>query len=145
MSFVLLVLFAFLTKVILESPLVKGELGFFKTYFIFGGVLTFAVAFVIMYFGILNVSDLGNRGAAFKLTGLVKAILAISSIYYLMLIIALYNVTKKTSSDGVKVASYFFMVVLAISIYYGLKVSFVNCVIYIALLFIIYKFMGIVV
>lgn len=140
MSFLLLVLFAFLTKTILESPLVKGELGFFKTYFIFGGVLTFAVAFIIMYFGILNVADIGPRGVEFKLTGLVKALLTMASFYYLMLIVALYNVAKKATSDAVKVASYFFMVVLAISVCFGLTVSFVSGAMYVVLLFIIYKF-----
>ncbi|MDY4350075.1 hypothetical protein [Pectobacterium brasiliense] len=61
MSFVLLVIFAFLTKPILESSMVRGRLGFFKTYFIFGGVVTFTVMFLVMYFVMNDIADMGGE------------------------------------------------------------------------------------
>ena len=140
MSFVILVVFAFLTKPILESSLLKGNMGFFKTYFIFGGLLTFAVAFLIMYFAINSVADNGGNGAAFKLAGVSKAILTIASVYYFMLSLALYNISKMTRSDSVKLACYFFISVLILAAVTGLFFSLVNTAIYMAVVFLIYKY-----
>lgn len=140
MSFVLLVVFAFLTKPILESSMVKGKLGFFKTYFIFGGLLTLAVAFLIMFVTINSVADMGGGGASFKLVGVTKAILTVASLYYLMLALALYNISKMTRSYSVKLACYFFISVLILAAATGLFFSLINTIVYMVLVFLIYKY-----
>ncbi|MFP9443901.1 hypothetical protein [Pectobacterium brasiliense] len=140
MSFVLLVIFAFLTKPILESSMVRGRLGFFKTYFIFGGVVTFTVMFLVMYFVMNDIADMGGRGAVFKLKSVTKALLTIASFYYLMLSLSLYNVARRKSTYVVKLACYLFIFVFIFTAITGIFFSFVNSFIYIVLVFLIYRF-----
>lgn len=132
--------FAFLTRYILESSLVKGMLGFLKTYFIYGGVITFLFVFVIIWVSINGVADMSGRGASYKLIGATKSIVTILGFYYIMLSVALYNVSKRTHSIITRFACKFFILPLILAAGFSIRMTLINSIIYLLLTVCLYKF-----
>lgn len=140
MSFFLLAAFAFLTKYILESSLVKGMLGFLKTYFIYGGVITFLFVFVVIWFSINGVTEISGGAGSYKLVGVIKSIVTILGFYYIMLSIALYNVSKKTHSIITRFACKLFILSFIFCAGLSIWMTLINSIIYLLLTVCFYKF-----
>lgn len=141
MSFIFLFLFALLTKPILESAMVRGELGFFKTYFVFGCLVS--VVFFVAWFSFStnNVVEMHPGEATLKLPEAIKVMLTIASFYYLILSLSLYNVSKKTPSANVRRACYCFIFVLLFNAGVGIFMTLVSAIIYLIMMFCTYKYM----
>ena len=137
MHLIFLVLFALLTKPIIESSLVKGDKGFLKTYFLYGGVITFV--FVFFFAALIGNQSLSSEGSGLQLRGITKTILSIISFYYIIIAIGLSNVSRKSRNYFIKLSCQFFIAVLAIAGLVGITFSFPNSAIYLVSLMLINK------
>lgn len=89
MAYVIVILAAFFSKSFFNSKLCRGEYGFFKTYFLYGGIGAFAIYALIMYwfayrplnnndvsahYSLLTAARLGLFCLALYLTGIALAV-----------------------------------------------------------------------
>ncbi|ROP62109.1 hypothetical protein EDF81_0591 [Enterobacter sp. BIGb0383] len=137
MHLMMVVIFAFLTKPFILSPVGKGDKGFFMTYFVYGGVACFI--FMFLFVGYFSGMFAGNPDD-FNLRGVLKSAMTIMSFYFIVIAIALYNIAVRPGGFGKKIVCYFFIPVLLIPSLIGIIMSFFSSLIYLIALYLVNRF-----
>ena len=137
MHLMMVVIFAFLTKPLILSPVGRGDKGFFMTYFVYGGVGCFISMF--LFLGFFSGMTGGNPDD-YNLTGVLKSAMTIISFYFIVIAIALYSIAARPGGFGKKIVCYFFIPVLLISSLAGIIMSFFSSLVYLITLYLVNKF-----
>lgn len=137
MHLIMVVIFAFLTKRFILSPIGRGDKGFLMTYFVYGGVASFIFMFLFIGFfsGMFN-----DNPDAYNLRGVLKSAITIISFYFVVIAIALYSIAARPGGFGKKTVCYFFIPVLLISSLVGVIISPFSSLVYLISLYLINRF-----
>ena len=141
MAYLVVILAAFLTKPFFNTKLCRGEYGFFKTYFLYGGLGSFAIFFGILFmFGSQALeNDEGTGHYAFLTTA--RLALLCLSVYLVGISWAVYKI--KLRSNFSSIMNFYVNAILLVSILLLPTVLFrapAMCVVYAVALFAFYKF-----
>ncbi|EPJ8754277.1 MULTISPECIES: hypothetical protein [Pseudomonas] len=140
MAYLVVLLAAFLTKPFFNTKLCRGEYGFFKTYFLYGGIGSFAIFFGVFFlFGTQALENDQSTGNYAFLTTARLALLCLS-VYLSGISWAVYKI--KLRSDFSPIMNFYVVAILIVSVLLLPSVLFrapVMCAVYAAALFVLYK------
>ena len=140
MGYVLVLLVALLSKGFFNSKLCKGEFGFFKTYFIFGGIGSFSIMIVgILIFGPSALSnDHGTGLVGVRSVG--RLIMFLLGVYLSGIGLAIYRIKKKGGLNPLMELYIWLLVIMFILLLPStIVMAPVHCVVYAIALYALYK------
>lgn len=141
MAYLVILLVAFFSKSFFNSKLCRGEYGFFKTYFLYGGLGSFAIFYAIIFiFGSQALKDDEATGyyALLKTARLSMLCLAV---YLTGIGLAVYKIRARSNfSPLMNLYVGFILIAFVLLIPTVLFQATVMCAVYAGALFIFYKF-----
>ena len=141
MAYLVVILAAFFSKSYFNSKLYRGEYGFFKTYFLYGGVGAFAIFYTVIFiFGSQALArDESSGGYALLITG--RLAMVCLAVYLSGIGLAVYKIKMRSVfSPLMNLYVVFILLAFALLLPTVLVTAPVMCALYAGALFVFYKF-----
>ncbi|MEB3843402.1 hypothetical protein [Pseudomonas guariconensis] len=142
MAYLVVILTAFLSKSFFNSKLCRGEYGFFKTYFLYGGVGSFAIYFSVFYLFGYQALENDKVSGTYALLNAARLGLLCLAVYLTGIAVAVYKI--KMRSDLSPLMNLYVVLILigfALLLPTTLFKAPVMCAVYAVSLFFFYKFL----
>lgn len=142
MAYLVVILTAFLSKPFFNSKLCRGEYSFFKTYFLWGGLGSFAILYGILFlFGSHALSNDGGTGI-YAISNTFRLSLLCVSVYSVGIGLAVYKIKLRSNfSPLMNLYVLFILICYVFLIPTTLYGAPVMCAVYAGAFFVFYKFM----
>ncbi|MFK3944158.1 hypothetical protein ACI2KC_21175 [Pseudomonas monteilii] len=141
MAYIIVILTALFTKAYFNTKLCRGEYGFFKTYFIYGGIGSFAILFAV--FGIFGPHSLRNDGGTgvYTILNAMRLASLCLAVYLSGIALALYKLRSRSNfSPLMNIYLVTLLVAFLVTIPTVLVTAPVMCAVYAGTLLICYNF-----